>query len=163
MIGNAEPVLLFSRHQTNMATVQEVEIDNPQGLDLTMVEGLADDGHIQFLHGLCLFCQFNELLCPEGYQRVLVVQLGLPPIQKFISVLQHGIPCHHKSLVQIRFQERVVDAAFDLFAFAPTGTHPSLDAPVQSVEGPSPEKLTADTAEYSVGERLLVRVAPHRA
>lgn len=158
--NDVEPVPLFSCHQTDVATVQKVEIDNAQGLDVTVVKCLADDGHIQFLHRLCLFGQFHELLRPECHQGVLVVQLGFPILQKILSVLKHGVPGHHKGFVQVGFQERVINAPLDFLTLALAGAHPSLDATIQSVKGAPPEKLTADTAEHSVGEGLLVCVAP---
>ncbi len=101
---------LFSCYQPDVTAIQEVEIDNAQGLDVAVVEGLADDGDIQFLHGLCLCSQLHELLCTKCHQRIGVVQLGFPMLQKVLSVLQHGIPCHHKGFVQVGFQERVIDA-----------------------------------------------------
>lgn len=148
---------LFSCHQTDVAAVQEVKINHSQRFDIAVFEGLANDCHIQFLHGLCLFRQLHELLCPEYHQRILVVQLFLPVFQEVLSVLQHGVPGHHKGFVQVCFQERIVDAPFDFLALALAGAHPSLNAAIQSVEGAPPEKLTTDTAEYPVGEGLLVR------
>ena len=156
-------IALVFGNQANVATIKKIKINHAEWLDVAVVEGLANNTHFQFLHRLCFVRQLHKLFCPECDQRILIGKLDFPVLKEIRPVLQHCIPCHNKGFVQIRFQQVIVYAPLDFFALTAAGTHPSLDATIQSVKGAPPIKLTADTAEYPIGERLLIRVSPHRA